>query len=138
MSALKVDVLSIGRAEEVRSEVEWAQVRALTADGVSKRQIAERLGINRRAVDRLADSPRPPRYERAPTGSMLDRFEPVLRQLLEEWPEIKAPRVTEVLRATMAMRARSTWSRSALRGCARARCAQRRRLRGFEPGPSSD
>src|SRR3954453_23886832 len=90
---------SIRRAEEVRSELEWAQVRALAADGVSKRQIAERLGINRRTVDRMVGSPKPPRYERAAKGSMLDRLEPVLRQLLEQWPEIKAPRVTEILRA---------------------------------------
>jgi transposase len=83
----------------VRSAMEWAQVRALAADGVSKRQIAARLGINRRTVDRLVEAPEPPRYERAARGSMLDPLEPVLRQLLEEWPEIKAPRVTEILRA---------------------------------------
>ena len=29
---------------------------------------------------------------------MLDPLEPVLRRLLEEWPQIKAPRVTEILR----------------------------------------
>jgi transposase len=85
--------------EEVRSAMEWAQVRALAADGVSKRQIAARLGINRRTVDRLIAAAEPPRYERAPVGSMLDPLEPVLRRLLEEWPEIKAPRVTEILRA---------------------------------------
>jgi transposase len=79
--------------------MEWAQVRALAADGVSKRQIASRLGINRRTVDRLVVAAEPPRYARAPKGSMLDPLEPVLRGLLEEWPEIKAPRVTEILRA---------------------------------------
>jgi transposase len=79
--------------------MEWAQVRALAADGVSKRQIAARLGINRRTVDRLIAAPEPPRYARTPAGSMLDRLEPVLVRLLEEWPEIKAPRVTEILRA---------------------------------------
>ena len=78
--------------------MEWAQVRALAADGVSKRQIAARLGINRRTVDRLVEADEPPRYERAPRGSMLDPLEPVLARLLEEWPEIKAPRVTEILR----------------------------------------
>ena len=36
--------------EEVRSAMEWAQVRALAADGVSQREIAARLGINRRTV----------------------------------------------------------------------------------------
>jgi transposase len=34
-----------GGGEEVRSEVEWARVRALVADGVSQREIATRLGI---------------------------------------------------------------------------------------------
>jgi DNA-binding CsgD family transcriptional regulator len=38
----------------VRSALEWAQVRALVADGVSQREIAARLGINRRTVARLA------------------------------------------------------------------------------------
>jgi transposase len=31
-------------------------------------------------------------------GSKLDRFEPVLQRVVEEWPQIKAPRMTEVLR----------------------------------------
>jgi transposase len=82
----------------VRSAVEWAQVRALAADGVSQREIAARLGINRRTVKRLIEAGEPPRYERAPAGSMLDPLEAVMRRLLEEWPEIKAPRVTELLR----------------------------------------
>ena len=29
---------------------------------------------------------------------MLDSLEPVIRRLLDEWPQVKAPRVTEVLR----------------------------------------
>jgi transposase len=82
----------------VRSAVEWAQVRALAADGVSQREIARRLGIDRRTVGRLAGADAPPRYERAPAGSMLDPLEPVIRRLIDEWEEIKAPRVTEVLR----------------------------------------
>jgi hypothetical protein len=94
----RVDVVERLEAGEVRSAVEWAQVRALAADGVSNRQIAARLGINRRTVDRLIAAEEPPRYRRAPAGSMLDPLEPVLARLLEEWPEIKAPRVTEILR----------------------------------------
>jgi len=82
----------------VRSALEWAQVRALVADGVSEREIARRLGMNRRTVARLARSAQPPRYRRAPAGSQLEPLEPVLRRLLEEWPQIKAPRLTEVLR----------------------------------------
>jgi len=82
----------------VRSALEWAQVRALVADGVSEREIARRLGINRRTVARLARSEEPPCYRRAPVVSKLDPFEPVLRRLLEEWPQIRAPRATELLR----------------------------------------
>ena len=83
----------------MRSTLEWARVRALVADGVSQREIAQRLGINRRTVASLAASDEPPRYRRMPTGSQLDPLEPVLRRLLEEWPQIKAPRLTEILRA---------------------------------------
>jgi transposase len=83
----------------VRSALEWARVRALAADGVSEREIARRLGMNRRTVARLARSEEPPRYRRAPAGSQLDPLEPVLRRLLEEWPQIKAPRLTEILRS---------------------------------------
>jgi transposase len=82
----------------VRSALEWAQVRALAADGVSRREIASRLGINRRTVARLAVADEPPRYRRASTGSQLDPLEPVLRGVLAEWPQIKAPRLTEILR----------------------------------------
>jgi DNA-binding transcriptional regulator LsrR (DeoR family) len=46
-------VVELGRVREVRSAMDWAQVRALAADGVSQTQIAARLGINRRTVKRL-------------------------------------------------------------------------------------
>jgi transposase len=82
----------------VRSALEWAQVRALAADGISQREIATRLGMNRRTVARLLGSEELPRYRRAATGSQLDSLEPVLRRLLAEWPAIKAPRLTEILR----------------------------------------
>ena len=82
----------------MRGAMDWAQVRALAADGVSQREIARRLGIGRNTVRRLVEATEPPRYSRAPAGSMLDSLEPVLQRLLEEWPEIKAPRVTEILR----------------------------------------
>ena len=70
----------------------------MAADGVSQREIAVRLGINRRTVRRLAAAGEQPRYERATTGSMLDPLEGVIGRLLVEWPAIKAPRVTEILR----------------------------------------
>jgi transposase len=78
--------------------MEWAQVRTMAADGVSQREIAARLGMNRRTVGRLARAECPPRYERGSVGSMLDPLELVIARLIEEWPQIKAPRVTELLR----------------------------------------
>jgi transcriptional regulator with XRE-family HTH domain len=78
--------------------LEWAQVQALVADGVSEREIARRLGMNRRTVARLARSEELPRYRRTPAGSQLDPLEPVLRRLLAEWPQIKVPQLTEILR----------------------------------------
>ena len=82
----------------MRSAVEWAQVRAMAADGVSRREIARRLGIDRRTAGRLVEASEPPRYERPPAGSMLDPLEPVIRRLIDEWPQIRAPRVSELLR----------------------------------------
>jgi transposase len=70
----------------------------LAADGVSQREIAARLGINRRTVRRLIEADEPPRYSRAPAGSIIDAFEPVIRRLLVEWPEMRAPRLAEILR----------------------------------------
>jgi hypothetical protein len=74
---------------EVRSALDWAEVKALAADGASKSEIAWRLGINRRTAARLVEASEPPSYSRAPAGSMLDPLEPVLRRLIEDWPEIK-------------------------------------------------
>jgi transposase len=81
----------------VRSALEWAQVRALAADGISQREIAERLGMNRRTVARLAVRDEPPRYRRAPAGShptvhvdpasVLIQPEVARRQFEEETPK---------------------------------------------------
>jgi transposase len=83
----------------VVSALEWAEIRTLARDGVSQREIARRLGINRRTVVRALGSDAPPRYVGAPSGSQLDRLVPVIRLVLEQWPDIKAPRLTELLRA---------------------------------------
>jgi transposase len=82
----------------VRSALEWAQARVMAAGGVSQREIARRLGINRRTVRRMLASDAPPAYRRAAQGSKVDRFEPVIRATLAECPDIKAPRMTDILR----------------------------------------
>jgi predicted transcriptional regulator len=56
----------------------------MAADGVTKREIARRLGIKRQTVRRLVEASEPSRYERALAGSMLNPLEPVIRGLLKE------------------------------------------------------
>jgi transposase len=82
----------------VVSALEWAEIRALASDGVSQRQIARRLGVHRRTVARALAADAPPRYVRAPAGSQLDPLMGVIDRVLRAWPEIKAPRLTELLR----------------------------------------
>ena len=50
------------------SALEWAEIRALAKDGVSQREIARRLGINRRTVGRALLADAPPRYVQPPAG----------------------------------------------------------------------
>ncbi len=117
----------------MRSALDWAQVRTLAAEGLSQREIARRLGINRRTVIRLARSDEPPQYRRAALGSQLAPLEPVLRRLVEEWPQIKAPRVTEILRLDYGFVGSERLVREHLRWLrpATARPAQRT---GYRPG----
>ena len=117
----------------MRSALEWAQVRSMAAEGVPQREIARRLGLNRRTVARLAGSDEPPSYRRAPAGSKLDPLEPVLRRLVEEWPRIKAPRATEILRDEYGFQGSVDVVKRRLRALrpARVRPAQRT---GYRPG----
>lgn len=70
----------------------------MAADGVSQREIARRLGLTASMVSRMLASEEPPPYRPAPRGSKVDPFEPVIRRMLEERPQIKAPRMSEILR----------------------------------------
>lgn len=72
----------------MRSALEWAEAKAMAADGVSKSEIARPLGMNRRTAAKLVKTSGPPSYSRAPAGSKLDPLEPVLRRLIADWPEI--------------------------------------------------
>lgn len=54
--------------------------------------------MNRRTVARLAESVEAPRCRRKPAGSALDPLEPLMREVLADWPRIHAPRMTQILR----------------------------------------
>lgn len=75
---------------------DWAEIRRLSkAEGVPIKEIARRLGVSRNTVRAALDSDRPPKYERAPRGRVVDRFEPQIRALLAEWPTMPASVVAE-------------------------------------------
>jgi transposase len=128
-----IEIERRGGGERVRSVSEWAEVRALAADGVSQREIAARLGMNRRTVKRLARAAEPPRYRRAPSGSMLDRLDPVLRKLVADFEDIKAPRVTELLREEYGYTGSVDLVRKRLAEL-RPRCERPAQKTGYRPG----
>ena len=76
---------------------EWAQVRELHRQGVSKKAIARRLGMSRNTVARLVASDEPPRYERRPAGSQLDPFKARVLELLDEDEDAPATVIRERL-----------------------------------------
>jgi transposase len=69
---------------------DWALIRRLVADGVPQRQVARDLGIGRSTVARAVASDVPPKYERKRAPTSFSRFEPRVRALLEEHPEMPA------------------------------------------------
>ncbi|MFB7651589.1 MULTISPECIES: IS21 family transposase [unclassified Streptomyces] len=78
---------------------DWAEIRRLhRAEGVPIKEIARRLGVARNTVRAALSSDRPPKYERAPRGSVADGYEPQIRALLKEWPRMPAPVIAERIR----------------------------------------
>ncbi len=83
---------------------DWAEIRRLhLSEGVSARAIAWRLGVSRGTVARALASSGPPKYQRPPKGSAVDSFEPAIRALLGEYPDMPATVIAE----------RVGWTRSA-------------------------
>ncbi|MHB1969868.1 MAG: helix-turn-helix domain-containing protein, partial [Acidimicrobiales bacterium] len=74
---------------------DWALIRRLAAEGVPKARIAERLGISRTTVVKLAASPAPPSYERTPTDTSFVAYEPRVRALLSEFSDLPASVLAE-------------------------------------------
>jgi len=74
---------------------DWALIRRLAAEGVPKAQIAQRFGISRTTVIKAVNSGSPPRYERAPGPTSFTVFEPRVRALLKETPDMPATVLAE-------------------------------------------
>jgi Mu transposase, C-terminal domain/Helix-turn-helix domain of resolvase len=67
---------------------DWALIRRLAAEGIPNARIAQRLGISRTTVLKAVRSSDPPAYERTPTATSFVTFEPRVRLLLEEFPDM--------------------------------------------------
>jgi transposase len=74
---------------------DWALIRRLVADGVPKRQVARDLGVGRSTVARAVASDRPPKYERAAVPTAFTPFEPLVRQMLKDHPDMPATVLAE-------------------------------------------
>ena len=75
---------------------EWAEIRRLhLSEKMAIKAIARRLGLARNTVRAALAADSPPRYERAPAGSRCDAFEPAIRLLLAEFPEMPATVIAE-------------------------------------------
>ena len=86
-------------------------IRRLVADGVPQRQVARDLGIGRSTVARAVASVGPPRYERPAVATSFTPFEPAVRQLLKDTPDMPATVVAERVGWTGSI----TWFREHLR-----------------------
>jgi len=74
---------------------DWALIRRLAAEGVPKAGIAERLGMSRTTVIKAVNSDVPPRYERKPGPTSFTVFEPRVRALLKDVPDMPATVLAE-------------------------------------------
>lgn len=91
----------------------WAEIRRLhRSEKLGTKAIARRLGMARNTVRSALASDEPPRYERKAAGSRVDAFEPQIRRLLSEFPDMPATVIAEriglvhsasVLRARVAL-----------------------------------
>ena len=75
---------------------DWAEIRRLhRAEGMPIKAIARRLGISRNTVRSALASVGPPKYQRPAKGSAVDEFEPRIRALLAEFPDMPATVIAE-------------------------------------------
>jgi transposase len=82
--------------EGVLSVEDWAEIRRLyRAEKMPIKAIARTMGISRNTVRAAIASDGPPKYEREPAGSIVDGFEPRIRELLRVYPRMPATVIAE-------------------------------------------
>lgn len=83
---------------------DWAEIRRLhRAEGVPIKVIARSLGISKNTVRSALRGDGPPKYVRAPTGSVVDEVEPRVRALLRTCPTMPATVIAERIGWTRGM-----------------------------------
>lgn len=76
---------------------QWAEVRRMKrVEGLSERAISRRTGLARETVSRLLASSEPPRYVRAPAGSILDPFKDWICEQLDDDATTTSQRLREL------------------------------------------
>jgi transposase len=85
----------LGRKQVLDVE-DWAEIRRLRwAEGMPISGIARVMGISRNTAKAAVASDGPPKYCRAPGGSLVDEFEPRIRELLVAYPRMPATVIAE-------------------------------------------
>ncbi len=87
---------------------DWPLIRRLAAEGVPKARVAEQLGISRTTVIKAVNSESPPRYALSPGPTSFTVFEPRVRALLEQTPDMPATVLAERVEWTGSIRCSAT------------------------------
>jgi transposase len=92
--------VTLARVEPGRKQVliveEWAEIRRLRrSEGVSISEIARLMGCARNTVKAALASDGPPQYVRVRSGSLVDAYEPRIRELLAAFPRMPATVIGE-------------------------------------------
>jgi transposase len=89
----------------VLSVEDWAEIRRLhRSEGLPIKEIVRVLGVARNTVRAALASDGPPKYERAPKGSIVDEVEPRIRELLAVYPTMPATVIAERIGWTRSIR----------------------------------
>jgi len=75
---------------------DWAEIRRLhRAEGLSIKMISRVMRVSRNTVRAALASDAPPKYQRLPAPSIVDEFEPRIRELLQAFPTMPATVIAE-------------------------------------------
>ena len=83
---------------------DWAEIRRLhRSERMPIKAIARLFGVSKNTVKAALASDGPPRYVRAPRGSIVDPYEPEIREQLQAWPDMAATVIAERIGWTHSM-----------------------------------